>query len=154
MPFKKARLLLSALCLATASSATFSNELITEVNVDERMYPNASAHFSKTVDLGNEQLVSSVGFLTDWWQKRPTEIRVYEANNGEKGRLIGYKQFFTYLDKVCGSNFASKCKHPQNPVARLTVPVYSTVSSIVVEADGLLSKPNEFAILKSIQVYH
>ena len=157
--FKRAKntsLVLSALLLSTLSASTMARELITEVNINERLYPDAELIYSKSIKLDSPHLISEVGLLTDWWMKRPTEIRVYKNNNGDKGALIGYQQFPNYTANVCGVDFESVCKYPENGVARLMVNIQEqpfVSDSIIVELDGLLDKHNEYTIIKSLQVF-
>ena len=141
---------LSSLFIATNTFA--ADSVLMEDSINQRLQPDASTHFSHTMTLDSAKLVTSVGVVTDWWQKRPTEIRVYENNNGEKGRLLGSKQYLNYLKNVCGDDFKSVCKYPENPTARLTAPVNATVDSVIVEVDGLLSAANGYTIIDSLQL--
>eukprot|EP01024_Parvocaulis_polyphysoides_P031138 TRINITY_DN28221_c0_g4_i1.p2 TRINITY_DN28221_c0_g4~~TRINITY_DN28221_c0_g4_i1.p2 ORF type:complete len:151 (-),score=12.92 TRINITY_DN28221_c0_g4_i1:505-957(-) len=124
--------------------------VLTEVVLNQNLFPGSV--LSQELSLDSAQFVKSVALLTDWWQKRPTEIRVYKVNNGVKGELITLKQFLKYDDMVCGDNFDEKCVYPENPVGRLTVPLNKLIEKVLVEVDGLLSVPNEYAILKSLQL--
>ncbi|MEM9103550.1 MAG: hypothetical protein AAGB12_14650 [Pseudomonadota bacterium] len=151
---KKITLIVSLLSFLTGAKVFAEN--LADVSINERMYPDPNSHFSKVIDLQNEQLVSSVSLLTDWWQKRPTEIRVYRAvdsaNGKIKGKLIGMQEFLTYDNMVCGNDYQSLCSYPDAPVGQLIVPVYANAKSMIVEIDGLLSPANGFVILQSLLV--
>lgn len=155
---KVASLFLSMMLCATFHAHAMQT-VIEEVPLNKKLYPVVTSDgldtfFSKVIPLDSGTYVGFVGLITDWWQKRPTEIRVYEWTNGKKGKLMALKQFLQYDDAVCGDDFQQYCSYPDNPQGRLTVPVNAVVgSSIVVEIDGLLSIANEYAILKSLQVF-
>jgi hypothetical protein len=153
---KHTTFVLSALLLSTLSASTMARELVTEINIHERLFPDAETIYSKNIELDSPQLISEIGLLTDWWMKRPTEVRVYKNNNGEKGAIIGYKQFLNYNANVCGADFESVCKYPENGVARLMVTINEqpfVSDSVIVEVDGLLDVNNGYAIIKSFQVF-
>ncbi|RDH41399.1 hypothetical protein [Zooshikella ganghwensis] len=149
---KATTLFLSSILTATLSTLAIAETVVTAVDIDQRLYPSSNTIFSTTVDLDQPQQISAIGLLTDWWQKRPTEVRVYENNNGVKGKLLGSEQFLTYDNGVCGSNYNAKCNASTNNIGRLFVPAAATVSSIIVEAHGLLSIPNGYAWVKGVQL--
>jgi len=141
-----------------SQASTNSTVLLTRVNLNESLYPGRDLPYRTVINIGTYQRLVAVGVLTDWWQKRPTQIRIYEFRNGRKGALIGTGQFPTYLDRVCGLRFNRKCQVPDrrgSGTALLPVRINSTTnpSAIVVEIDGLLSRENEYVILKGINVY-
>lgn len=149
----KKTLLTCLLTGLTAISAQVSaDNLIAEKALNERLHPSATTIFSTTVDLGEAQPIRAVGVLTDWWRKRPTEIRVYDNSTGTKGEMIGYAHFPNYLNAICGEHFNETCRYPENPVGRLTVKSRGYVSSVVVEAHGLLDAANEYAYFSGVQV--
>lgn len=145
-------ILKSALAIAafSISGLSLASSVVAEAEINRRLYPGE--RHQEVIALQGTTFVKSVDLLSDWWQKRPTEIRVYEANGREKGELIGYQQFLTYDDQLCGSDYKSKCSYPEAPVSKLSVPVNRNASRILVEIEGLLSKPNEFAILDRLEV--
>ncbi len=131
---------------------------IFQIKIDKDLYPDRDLPYLETITLAQDQEIEAVGIITDWWQKRPTEVRVYEGENGQKIRLLGSGGFFTYLDRVCGKSFDSKCEYPDvdgSDTAQLRVDLSqpATVSELIVEVDGLLSPENEFVILKGIRIY-
>ncbi len=146
------RNLLFGALLAASTQQAIAVNVIAEVSLNERLYPSATNIFSTTVDLDSAQDITAVGLLTDWWQKRPTEVRVYDNSTGTKGSLLGSTEFFSYDNSICGSDYSSTCKYPDNSVGRLMVDVSGTVSSVVVEAHGLLSSANGFAQINGVQV--
>ncbi|MEM9542445.1 MAG: hypothetical protein AAGA60_23505 [Cyanobacteria bacterium P01_E01_bin.42] len=143
---------------AIASGFPPGARVIKTENMDESLYPGLDLPYRTKVVLEASQSVVGVGILTDWWQKRPTRIQVYEVQNGRRGKLLGRGEFPEYLDRICGRQFNSKCEYPdRNGSARaeLKIPFTesSTVGEIEVELDGLLSEPNEYVLLFGVRVY-
>ena len=128
---------------------------IIETEMKKSLYPDRDLPHSEIIEIGNLSNLDAVGIITDWWQKRPTKIEIYEWENNQKGKLLGIAEFTSYLENICGPQFNSKCEYPKASKAQLKVPINSpvTTTSIVVEIDGLLSPPNEFVLLMGIRIY-
>lgn len=131
--------------------------LLLAVDVPMKLFPDTGLRFEQLVLLNNPRTITSVGVRTDWWRKRPTEVAVYEAVNGQKGRLIGYQQFPNYLNTICGINFDAPCSFPDvdgSATAELRVGVENIQTDrIIIEIDGLLSIANGSVNLKGFAVY-
>ncbi|MDJ1183284.1 hypothetical protein [Roseofilum casamattae] len=144
----------------SSTPAPSGGSTVSEIALDERLYPGKDLPYSKTVSLGDRNNITAIGVLTDWWQKRPTEIRVYESNRGQKGKLVGSADFSTYSDRVCGPQFNRKCRwsddDESHAVAQLLVPITTpvTTSEVVVEVNGLLDRANEYVLLMGIRVVY
>ncbi|MBP0021555.1 MAG: hypothetical protein J7647_28880 [Cyanobacteria bacterium SBLK] len=143
---------------AIASGFPAGARIVKTANMDESLYPGRDLPYRTKIDLEGSQNVVGVGILTDWWQKRPTRIQVYEVQNGRRGKLLGRGEFPEYLDRICGRQFNRKCEYPDrdgSARAELKIPftAIATVEEIEVELDGLLSEPNEFVILFGVRVY-
>lgn len=139
-----------------------SADVIREQNLSIRLYPIDSevkvSHgiekgvHTEFIQLNAAAVIDSVDIITDWWMKRPTEVRIYNVINGNKGDLIAIKQFAEYNNHVCGDDFAKLCEYPTSPSAKLHIEVTATMDAIIVEVDGLLDINNQFAIIESIVV--
>lgn len=133
-------------------------EDIAEVTINRHLYPvavttdpQASTLPDKIkINFGKAYTVNEVIVLSDWWQKRPKEIRVFNDQN----ELIGSADFPVYVDANCGETGRKKCAYPANPTSFLKIPVKSTkeTSRIIIRTDKLLSEDNEFAIIKGVRV--
>ncbi|MCP4370438.1 MAG: hypothetical protein GY797_20350, partial [Deltaproteobacteria bacterium] len=100
--------------------------------------------------------ITSVGILTDWWQKRPTKIKVYEWENDRKGEMVGSRDYPHYLTLICGEDFLTQCSYPDkngSATAQLLIPIETNTQKIAVVLDGLLSAPNKYVIFKGIRLY-
>ena len=111
---------------------------LAQIDTNARLYPGDI--LSVSIDLGKNALVKYIDVYTDWWSKRPKNIRVFSAINGMKGPLLQEMLVETRDDQLCGADYQSQCTHPEAPVARLVVelPTLTRISSIIVEADGNL----------------
>lgn len=142
-----------------ASPTVTEGSLLDEISLDVgALYPGKDLPFQKVIALDNNNL-SAIGVLTDWWQKRPTRIQVYEWQDGARGKLLGEARFPTYLENVCGPQFDRRCEwseHDQSSaIAQLIVPLNEAVTSnaIAIEVDGLLSPANKYVLLMGIRLY-
>ncbi len=138
------------------STATESNLVpIIEIKMDKSLHPENDLPHSEIIEIGNLSNLDAVGIITDWWQKRPTKIEVYEWESNHKGKLLGVGEFTSYLDNICGTQFNSKCEYPKADKGQLKVPINSpvTTTAIMVEIDGLLSPPNQYVLLMGIRIY-
>ena len=104
--------------------------------------------------------VNAVHIESDWWNKRPTYIKVYEKSwNGSKGRKLASEKISKRDTKICGDqnraingdvrsflkSYKRECKYRPNtrhhaPSSLLTIPVGEYVKEgIIVEIKGSLS---------------
>merc|ERR1711988_1839809 len=99
-----------------------------------------------------------MGVLSDWWQKRPTSIRVC-GDDIPFTHQCATKTFAHYASHICGPRGTDKCEYKGSEsspeaVAQMRVPISfnKPMSRIRVTLGGLLSAPNKFVILKGIKV--
>lgn len=138
-------------CNSVTAICENTSDIIVSDSINQRLYPGSI--FTHYINFGSRTFFKNVDLITDWWQKRPTEIRVYQMVDGEKGPLIDVGQYPEYLSQICGPDYNSQCSYPDAADARLSVDFEGELADgIVIEIEGLLSAPNKFAILKRIEV--
>ena len=103
------------------------------------------------MNLDGSYLITEVVVGSDWWMKRPTQIRVLD----DAGNVLGEQTFLTRTTMVCGSNGDELCEYPERPTSLLRIYPDATrpVPNIVIEIDGLLSLDNRYASVKEIDIY-
>ena len=134
-----------SLCIADGTEFGLSVSMI-EVNTN---LPLGAAPIDIEFNLTQTSYVKYVDIYTDWFAKRPTDIKVYHSVDGAKGELIAERNFPTRDDQICGEDFLSPCTFPEAPVSRLTVELDKLyyLDSVIVEVGGLLSEDQGFAII-------
>ena len=124
--------------------------MITE-NVNTNL-PLGADPIDVSLNLDQASYVRYVDVYTDWWSKRPTDVRVYQLVDGVKGDLIAEMNFPKRDDQICGPDYQSACSFPEAPVSRLTIELDKLylLSSVVVEVGGLLGQAQGFAIIMDV----
>lgn len=138
-------------------STTDRGTLLVEQSIDLSLYPPnktpaGAQSFPRliSVSLGGTHAVREVVVLTDWWQKRPKRIVVFDQD----GRSLGGGEFETYTANVCGENGDEACEYPARPTAQLRVRCDGgQASAITLFVNGLLDPANQFVILQGVRVY-
>ena len=96
--------------------------------------------FSQEIMIPSGSYVRYFDLYTDWFDKRPTIVRVYKSVNGAKGDLIAEQSFAVRDDLVCGENYDATCTDVDQ--ARLTVEVQPLMlleeEGVIFETDGFL----------------
>ncbi|MFK7824785.1 MAG: hypothetical protein AB8G05_11545 [Oligoflexales bacterium] len=133
------------LCIEDGTEFGFSVSIL-ELNTN---IPLGADPIDIEFNLDQVSYVKYVDIYTDWFSKRPTDIKVYHSVDGAKGALIAEKNFPTRDDQICGEDFQSPCTYPEAPVSRLTVELNKMyqLSEVIVEVSGLLSQSQGFAIV-------
>lgn len=79
--------------------------LLDEISLDVgALYPGKDLPWQTVIDLDKNTNVSEIGILTDWWQKRPTRIQVYEWQDGKRGKFLGGARFPSTWKTFAGRN--------------------------------------------------
>lgn len=133
-------------------------KVIKTVDINQRLYPSQDLPYCMRINLEATNPLVGVGILTDWWQKRPKKIQVFELQKQQRVKLLGCEEFPDYLNAICGQEFDSKCEHPDrdgSSKAELKVPFDAIVMAreIEIELDGLLNEPNEFVLFFGVRVF-
>ncbi len=137
--------------------STDRGSLIVEQSIDLSLFPPTrtpagAQSFPRliSVSLGGAHAVNEVVLLTDWWQKRPKRVIVFDQD----GRSLGIGEFDTYTANVCGENGDETCEYPARPTAQLRVRCNGgTASAISLFVNGLLDPANQFVIIQGVRVY-
>ncbi|NRA46807.1 MAG: hypothetical protein HRU09_17810 [Oligoflexales bacterium] len=114
------------------------NATLATAEPNTRIYPQET--YTNTMLLSENSYIKYIDIFTDWFNKRPTNIRVYALVGNEKGELLGEQSFTSRSDTICGADFLSTCSFPEAPIARLVVELdtLKQASAVIIEIDGIL----------------
>ena len=137
-----------SLCIA---DGTVFGQTVSLENVNMNI-PLGDPPIDVAFNLAQTSYVRFVDVYTDWWSKRPTDIKVYQSIEGVKGELIAEQNFPTRDDQICGVDYLSTCSATEAPVSRLTVTLDKLYAfdAVIVEVGGLLGQSQGFSIIKDV----
>lgn len=105
-----------------------------------RLFKSQNDQFSREIILPADSYVRYFDLYTDWWTKRPTKIKIYKSENGQKADLIAEMDFPVHAKNLCGGNYDALCTDTDK--ARLTVelPTLTLLESnaVIFETEGFL----------------
>lgn len=111
------------------------------------------------VALATPSLVERVSVLSDWWMKRPDEIKINLIGIGTEGSYVtlsSQSAVFPKSRNICGSTGDLRCSFPGPGPSMHTVdvssPSVSLVQIVLVSALNSPGKPNDYVIIKDVIV--